>query len=692
LATSALSVQKFPFLEGTPYTSATSASRSCNEIIVEELDPQAQRVRVSTDLSKTVAQSNTGLVLFIIDACRDRADVPLTKGAAKWGDPARIARPDEPRFIRFFGCASNEVCQFVSAPNSAPLSSLFTKALVDSIAVGSAVSLEELQSKVETRCADLLANNPHLAAQTPRLSYGELSVEKRRILRQPIFDPIGRAALQSVWSEFDPNKFHCLVILSEYEKGTSPDWGLTELVRDAVAGETGDRIWTSFIAAGDNVRLVSGKQRRLPAVLEPSAICFGSFSVIDAFSSGESLDRAVRVIVEADLAVFDVTGFEPGIMLLLGIRSACRRWLSVCSHGAGWKEGQPLDLPFNLQYLNINSHTPRDTRVGADPVVERFVQRVETGFLQVSKQPNYLDLPGFDALRQLGSNYSASSTIDQSERILVLCSYSERFFSNWRFVSSRLKRVLWEKKKYSPQIERIIDYGTPQLIQQGLYEQIRRTAACVVDWSEFSASVFLELGARLAVSEWGVIQLIDERYLPDAENASKLLQIDQMRRLLTPISYRYRDEALDAFEKVADAILQRNPNLDGDVEYNRVYRALLSVVESVQAAQLPVVLELKRRADALHNPQQSRFGAPQILFSGSRVTKQDSERAALELRIAAWLYLEHRVGMLKLKVDAEMLQMYRDLGRSASDALYDIGDDESIALAINIEERLRQGE
>ena len=641
--------------------------------------------RVSTDLSKTVTGSNTGLVLFVIDACRDPADVPVTKGGVAWGDPARVARPDEHRFIRFFGCAANQVCQVLQSPTGELASSLFTRSLAECISRGDAVSLEELLPKVEQRCADLLKENA-LEAQSPHLSYGELSGEKRRILKAPIFDPIHTPALTSVWPEFDPDKLHCLVVLSEYEKEKSPEWGLTELVRDAVAGETGDRIWNAFSTAATNLQLVSGRLRSLPATFEPSAVRIGVFSVLDAFASGQALDTVVRAIAEADIVVFDVTGFEPGVMLLVGVRSACRRWLTVCSHGAGWKEGQRLELPFNLQDLNINSHTIRESRFGADPVVERFVRRVETGFVQAARQPHYLDLPGYDALRQLGSHYSASSTIDPSERILVLCAYEDRFFSNWQFISSRLKQVLWQGKKYKPEIERIIDYGTPQLIRQSVFEQIRRTAACVVDWSEFSASVFFELGTRLAISEWGAIQIIDDRYLRGGERAPKLAQIDRMHRLLGPMPYKYRAESSDAFDQVVDVLLQRNPSLDGD--YNRIHRLLLVVIGTVQAARLPVVDELRRQADSLHHPQQGRVGAPQILFHGSRPAKQDSEKAALELRIAAWLYLEHRVQFAKLEGNKELLKSYQELGQSAIDTLYDLGDDESLDLASHIEDRL----
>jgi hypothetical protein len=646
--------------------------------------------RVSTDLSKTVADSTTGLVLFIIDACRDPADAPLTKGSSEWGDPRRIARPGENRFFRFFGCEANQVCQVIPASEDHPSSSLFTRSLAECLARGNALSLEDLLFRVTQRCAELLAVNPALQTQKPRLSYGESSGEQQKILKQTIFDSAGTPALSSVWAEFDPDRLHCLVVRSEYESERAPDWGLTDLVRDALAGETGDRIWNAFLAASKDVRLLSGRTRSPAAAFEASGVRFAVFSVIDAFANGQALDIAVRAIAEADLVVFDVTGFEPGVMLLVGVRSACRRWLTVCSHGANWKEGQPLDLPFNLQDLSINSHTPRDSLVGADPVVERFVRRVESGFAQAARQPYYLDLPGYDALRQLGSNYSASSTIDPSERILVLCAYAGKFFANWQFVSSRLKQVLWQRKKLKPEIERIIDYGTPQLIRQSVYEQVRRTAACVVDWTEFSASVFLELGARLAVSEWGAIQIIDDRFLPKGERASKLTQVERMQRLLAPTPYKYRADGAGDFEQIIDTLLRRNPSLDGESDYNRIHRSLLTLIGKVQAAQPSVVEELKRRADSLHHPQQGRDGAPQILFHGSRSAKQDSERSALELRIAAWLYLEHRVRSKQLKGSEESVRAYRELGQLAVDALYDLGDEESLELASDIEKKLDQ--
>jgi hypothetical protein len=649
--------------------------------------------RVSTDLSLTVADSKVGLVIFIIDACRDRADIPVTKGGASWGDPARLARPAEHRFIRFFGCAAGQVCQ-VLPPNSDQLaSSLFTRALTDSLSDGTCVSLDDLLPQVANHCRQLVEANAFLQSQAPRLSLsdGELSEEARKILKRPVFNRVNVPVMTPTWGEFDPTKMQCLVVISEYEHNkqrTVPHWwGLRDLVRDALAGETGDRIWKSFRSGCHGQKLVSGRYRDLPENKEPAAVLSASVSVIDALSSADAFDGTVRAVVEADLVAFDVTGFEPAVMLLIGIRSACRRSVSVCSHGNGWKEGDPLEVPFNLQDLNISSHTPTEIQVGKDPVVERFVHRVETGFSQQSKHPLYLDLPGYDSLRELGSDYAASSTIDVVERILVLCSYDRELFHNWRSVASGLKQALSNKRGIAPAIERIIDYGTPQLVRQSLYEQIRRTAACVVDWSKYSPSVFVELGARLAISEWGAVQIIDSQYLPEGQHGPELEQVERMRRLFNPIAYSDRPASDAAFEAMAELLLDRTPNLDDDQDYNRVHRAVLEVIGTVQPTYPELVSELRREAEALHHPSQGREGAPQILFYGSRSIKQDTQNAARERRIAAWLYLEHRVRASGKPMDADTLKDYQDLGRSSKDALYELGE---IKFAQDIEERLKQ--
>jgi uncharacterized caspase-like protein len=137
--------------------------------------------RVSTDLSRTVADSNVGVVIFIVDACRDRADFPVTKGSAAWGDPARLARPDEYRFIRLLGCAADQVCQMLPESAGEPASSLFTRALTESLSDGTCASLEDLLPQVDKHCRQLVATNRLLQSQIPT----SVTASYRKISKYP---------------------------------------------------------------------------------------------------------------------------------------------------------------------------------------------------------------------------------------------------------------------------------------------------------------------------------------------------------------------------------------------------------------------------------------------------------------------------------------------------------------------------
>jgi hypothetical protein len=85
---------------------------------------------------------------------------------------------------------------------------------------------------------------------------------------------------------------------------------------------------------------------------------------------------------------------------------------------------------------------------------------------------------------------------------------------------------------------------------------------------------------------------------------------------------------------------------------------------------------------------QQRIESSQILFSAGKGMKRDRERAALEHRIAAWLYLEHRLKTGSSDRDDALKKLYRELGQLAAAALYDSGTDEDLALAEDIQTRV----
>jgi hypothetical protein len=349
------------------------------------------------------------------------------------------------------------------------------------------------------------------------------------------------------------------------------------------------------------------------------------------------------------------------------------------------------ELPFNLQDLNLNSHTPRKSKVGRNEVVQRFVDRVEEGFRSLQIHPGYLDLPAYDALRKLGSTYTAWSTIDIKDQILVLCPFSQEFFPRWEFIASQLRRILSDKNLRKATIERMIDRGTTQLIVQSLYEQIRRSAGCVVDLSNYNPSVFFELGVRLATSEYGAVQIVEQKQAPGGESAPSWTHIEKLFRLFAPIVYKYKPVEYKLVPspdlvRAVQELLNRNPGSDKDPGYNRIHRVLLPVIGTVQEAHPSVIESLKLQADALHHGQQGQEGRPQVLFHASPFIKQDAEETALETRIAAWLYIDRRIGLKRTMSDNKLIETYVKLGEESSNKLYDLGDPDSVEFAEYIED------
>ncbi len=661
--------------------------------------------RVSTDIGVTVEHSQTGFVLFVIDACRDERDSPIQKDANedRWG-----ADIDAGRFMRLYGCRKGEMAQILTKGDDTPLPvSIFTRALADTLGMDAAPrSLSGLLAPLKASCC-ALAKNAGRMVQNPRLSQEEeQSADTQLLMEMEIFrhdtEPGGEVeASMSGWANFDPNKFHSVVVLSERQSRPASErkdgWGPRDLMSSALSGKRRRRIWDSFRGYADGLDLV-GRTRVLSEDFTPDDFQASVLSMPEVFEDSDSLELATRLIAEADLVLFDVTGFEPGSMLLLGIRAAARRGVTICSVGDGWREGEPMpDTPFNLRDLNFNSHTPAGMYTGANPVVEQFVKRVVSGFRQLAKNPNYLDLPVYDSLRQLGSDISAFSSIDLEDEVLVLCSYSETFFTCWEYLREGLEQELSELGK-EPLVHRLIDLPTPQLVSQHLFERIRRTAACVVDWSEYSPSAFMETGVRLAVSRWGVVQVVESKHQAGQEKAPKLelpnghpdplRQIAKMQNLFQPITYSFDGTKTANFDEVADRLVnatgvdQVNPN------HKLVYDAVTQAVRATKEAFLAIDEELDQKADAIHHRIQRSEGGTQQMHMDQALSS-DAQMSALERRLAAWFYLHERVRAYELDKDDMRRKRYVKLGRAVITDLYKSDSDYDFDLAEAIKEKFQ---
>lgn len=498
----------------------------------------------------------------------------------------------------------------------------------------------------------------------------------------------------TAWKEFDPRFFHCVVVDSEFSVNKRAGGSLATsdslitVFRDLLASPNASILWDSFRSAWQGRQLVKNlKPRPLPEKYSRSNIKVASFSILDAFASPSSLDLAARLLVEADLALFDVTCFEPGVMLLLGIRAATRRGVTIASHGNGWREGEPLSRPFNLSDISLSSHTPADVLVGDDPRSSRMLERLRTGFNQLAQKPYYQDLPVYDALRQIGPQESAWTSIPLEREVLFLCSYDAKYFPIWRHIRGLLKDSLFEAE-IQTNVSRLQDVATPQLVSQSLYERIRRCAGCVADWTGASPSTFFELGVRIAVSPWSVVQVASEEWFRVAiGDGSQARQLKLMQHLLNPLLYRNNDDQ-NIGRRIAELLMEFRSQISGSTGH-RLRHVVASAVGNTEVSLPGVAEQLKEEADTLNHPNRVRDNIPQALYYEVSSIKKDQERASLERRLGAWLYLEYRVHAGDLTDSDHRKQLWRELGESAAADLFLSSDSSDQILAHEISERLK---
>jgi hypothetical protein len=476
------------------------------------------------------------------------------------------------------------------------------------------------------------------------------------------------------WRAFDPGRLHAVVI--DAEAGAASSDHLSDTVRELFSQSVTDRIWAAFRSYwSDRSLLATGAPRGLADRPSAADIRLATLGVTDALSSRSRLAEAIRLIVEADVAFFDVTDFEPGTMLLLGVRGATRRGVTITSHGS-WLEGSPLDRPFNLADLSLTSHRGPTETIGPDPRMTSLGDRVVDGFTAMANLVQYQDLPAYDGIRQLGPRPDAWSTIPLDRLVLVLCSYDAAFYEDWKLLRRQIASALSELDQ-ATHVARLIDLRRPQLVSQALYELLRRCSACVTDWTGWSPSTFFELGARLAISPWGSVQVVDDQWLAERDDDDSTRRLDQHKSLteiFAPLGYRGKDDDTIGGRVARELVeIKRTAGVAGG---HFIRSVVLDALTRVQEARPDVVQALVREADSLHHAEQQ--SSAQALFAEIIEAKVEQERAALDRRIAAWLYLEHRVEAGSLPEDHPTRRLWRSLGDTVLAAMYSVAPDDPL--------------
>jgi hypothetical protein len=198
-------------------------------------------------------------------------------------------------------------------------------------------------------------------------------------------------------------------------------------------------------------------------------------------------------------------------------------------------------------------------------------------------------------------------------------------------------------------------------------------AACVADWTLASPSTFFELGVRLAVSQWSVVQILEEKWFREKdEKRHYAKQIERMRAQLDPLLYRNKDDA-DIGSRMARQLISIRRR-SGDPAGHWLRQAAAAALGPTEERLPHPSGHLVDQADALDHKNRARDNVAQALFYEIKEINQDQERAALERRLAAWLYLEYRVGAVRLDDADQRKRMWRELGEIIAGDLYNSTD------------------
>jgi hypothetical protein len=488
-------------------------------------------------------------------------------------------------------------------------------------------------------------------------------------------DPGFRLAIAPKWLQYPTQKTWVLILKPEY----SSDSKLTATVRAAIKRSLKD------------VEHQTGKSLQE----EPIAV-----SVTESLENPERFFQLIEAICAAPIMVFDVTDFEPAVMMFLGIRAVVRRGVTLTTTTKCPDESLLSELPFNIQETKLIDVS---NKYYNDKIKNPFTwigNAIVNGLTELQNHPSYLDLPAYNAVRCPEPTDLSNDSVT-SDKALMLCSFNKVYQEQYKnYVCSQIDTAA------APKItETMLDISSPRLVGLALYESIRWTSCCIVDWTQWRANVFFELGVRLACSETGPICLIEEEEMGNAGNENgtidsiaqayssgkspKLKQLNQLIRLLNPTPYKL-DGPIEPFEEAFKRYDQIINNQDVPVDssaiaHNAVYQ---TIVRSYYWQQEPISKrpheELQLLSEAQLGADPQRQGKPQVLFSSNPEFAKELRQNVQERWIAAWYYLKGRYSKEELYADLSKLEQLKKVGEAATQWLPRTPDYERFHSEINI--------
>lgn len=404
----------------------------------------------------------------------------------------------------------------------------------------------------------------------------------------------------------------------------------------------------------DKLLAVSNDDREKITILPP-------LNVAAAFNSEQSLVNAITSLAKADVVVFDVTlpksqtdssrygEIQPGMMMLLGMRAVLRRGVSICTVDYEPSEIYRLPLPFNLQYVNLTSH---HNSLGPAGAPNRLAKKIEAGLADFRRNPAYLDLPAYDAVRNLGVSKDDFASIPYTESVLYLGPFDPKFqkiaFENFEAKIVDLLSEIVRKKhprqrseELIPKLRRLLEDGSSKLVIQSLYEAIRRHNFCIVDWTLLRPNVFFELGAHLVAHESPAVHVMAS--LDDSEAYHNGLgvawtqecdvppHVFKLRNLFDPIVYRPCGNSLEhevqiMFDRQNNIELTRTPFYEAAAKAQLVPKT--SVIRDLAN-------DLRQQAAATYIRNQNRPILTTLYAEFNRALKRLDMARAVGLRVSA---------------------------------------------------------
>ena len=204
-------------------------------------------------------------------------------------------------------------------------------------------------------------------------------------------------------------------------------------------------------------------------------------------------------------------------MIVLGIRAAIRRGLSVCvarEHDPPWRDAEP---PFHLREVSLITPPSRDA-------VEK---RILEGIKQLAQPAgSSTDLPCFDLIRGVPPDpeqrQARAFDAERNPSILALVPFDPKYVrQNWKEIkdslpatarSETMKRREGAEEVEPPRLQRTLDLDSPRVVSAQLFEAIRLTDFCMVDVTSARPNVFFELGVRLAANRLHPVVVVDPGY------------------------------------------------------------------------------------------------------------------------------------------------------------------------------------